>query len=338
MAKRIEEVFNDCFERLLLGESLESCLSRYPEHAAELDTMLRTAFDIKRKAFPVQPRPEFKYWARVRMQNVQYYSAPEPEEAKVSSSNLRRNLAFSLAALLVFVIASSGTAAASSQAMPDEPLYTVKMAVEQAQLTLTTSDVAKAELYAHLTETRAQEIAVMADQGKTEQVVATTAKLNYQLDQADALLAKYEAALASSDALPSSAPTTPSVLLPNINNIPAVPSAPPSTNPTPTPTPILPPPTSSAISGGSENTSSVTPLPPPAPTATAIIAENVTAENTTPPAAAGAGNNEAQAGSKRSATFAQNLVILIRPRPISTPLRTKALAYFKMRLIRRPTR
>ncbi|MGD0355653.1 MAG: DUF5667 domain-containing protein [Dehalococcoidia bacterium] len=318
MAKRIEEVFNDCFERLLLGESIESCLSRYPEHAAELDTMLRTAFDIKRKAFPVQPRPEFKYWARVRMQNVQYYSASEPEEEKVSSSNLRRNLAFSLAALLVFVIASSGTAAASSQAMPDEPLYTVKMAVEQAQLTLTTSDVAKAELYAHLTETRAQEIAVMADQGKTEQVVATTAKLNYQLDQADALLAKYEAALASSGALPSSAPATPSVLLPNINNIPAVPSAPPSTNPTPTPTPILPPPTSS-----------VTPLPPPtpvpfnpaenattenatvvtspAPTATAIIAENVTAENATPPAAAGAGNNEAQAGSKRSATFAQNL-------------------------------
>lgn len=152
MAKRIEEVFDDCFERLLLGESLESCLSRYPEYAAELDSMLRTAFDIKRKAFPVQPRTEFKYWARIRMQNVQYYSPPEPVEEKVSVSNLRRNLAFSLAALLVLVIASSGTAAASSQAMPDEALYPVKIAVEQAQLTFTTSDIDKAELYAQLAE------------------------------------------------------------------------------------------------------------------------------------------------------------------------------------------
>ena len=234
MSKRIEEVFNDCFERLLLGESLESCLRRYPEYAAELDSMLRTAFDIKRKAFPVQPRPEFKYWARIRMQNVQYYSAPEPIEEKVSASNLRRNLAFSLAALLVFLIASSGTAAASSQAMPDEPLYGVKMAVEQTQLTLTTSEIDKATLYAQLAEKRAQEIAVMADKGKTDQVIATTAKLNYQLDQADALLAKYQAALAASGVYPGSSTTaTRTVTVPPITYVPVAPPIPQVTTPSP---------------------------------------------------------------------------------------------------------
>jgi hypothetical protein len=338
MSKRIEEVFNDCFERLLLGESLESCLLRYPEYSDELDSMLRTAFDVKRKAFPVQPRPEFKYWARVRMQNVQYYSEREPEEEKVSGSNLRRNLAFSLAALLVFVIASSGTAAASSQAMPDEPLYTVKMAVEQAQLTLTTSDVDKAELYAHLAEKRAQEIAVMADKGKTDQVVATTAKLNYQLEQADALLTKYEAALAASGALPGSVATTPKVVVPPLTNIPVVPPAPPQVT-TPTPT-------SAAVS---ENTSTINLPPPPTPLplatvenataenatvvttpvqpANVIAVENATVENATlmtapvqPPAAVAAENitvenatvvttsdNKSLAGSKRLATLTQNL-------------------------------
>jgi hypothetical protein len=268
MSKRIEEIFNDCFERLLLGESLESCLRSYPEYAAELDSMLRTAFDIKRKAFPVQPRPEFKYWARIRMQNVQYYLAREPEKEKISASNLRRNLAFSLAALLVFVIASSGTAAASSQAMPDEPLYGVKMAVEQAQLTLTISDVDKAELYAQLAEKRAQEIAVMADKGKTDQVVATAAKLNYQLDQADAFLAKYQAELAASGALSgSTAATTPAVVVPHKTNIPVVPPVPPA-----------PASTSAAVS---ENAAAVTPTLLPTTPSTLATVENATVENAT---------------------------------------------------------
>ncbi|MGA9048284.1 MAG: DUF5667 domain-containing protein [Dehalococcoidia bacterium] len=289
MAKRIEEIFNDCFERLLLGESLESCLSRYPEYAAELDSMLRTAFDVKRKAFPVQPRPEFKYWARIRMQNAQYYGAPEPAEEKVSASNLRRNLAFSLTALLILVIASSGTAAASSQAMPDEPLYGVKIAVEQAQLTLTTSDIDKAELYAQLAEKRAQEIAVMADKGKTDQVVATTAKLNYQLDQANALLANYEAELAASAVYSTPAATTGSTAVPP-------PSTPPAINPVPSPmsTPTTPPPVtpgnSAAVSGNT----------------TAVVTENTTNENTTMVGASVTSDNKSLARSKRFSAFTQN--------------------------------
>ncbi|MGA2368559.1 MAG: DUF5667 domain-containing protein, partial [Dehalococcoidia bacterium] len=215
-----------------------------------------------------------------RMQNFQYYSPPAPVEEKVSGSNLRRNLAFSLAALLVFVIASSGTAAASSQAMPDEPLYGVKMAVEQAQLTLTTSDVDKAELYARLAEKRAQEIAVMADKGKTDQVVATTAKLNYQLDQADDLLAKYEAALAASGAFSNSSATT------------AV---------TPPPLPLTPPFFTAVENATAENVASVTaPVQPP----TAVSVENATVENSTTTATA---DNKSQAGSKRLAAFSQGL-------------------------------
>jgi hypothetical protein len=192
MSRKIEEAFNDCFERLLSGESLDSCINSYPEYAADLDMMLRTAFDVKRRAFPVQPRPEFKYWSRVRLQGVQDYVSREPAPAKSSISNLRRNLAISLSALLVFALASTGTAAASYDALPDQPLYEVKLAVEQVQITLTPSDTAKAELYATLAEKRAQEIAVMADQGKTDKVISTTERLYQQLTQAEALLTQSE--------------------------------------------------------------------------------------------------------------------------------------------------
>jgi hypothetical protein len=198
MSRKIEEAFNDCFERLLCGESLESCVSRYPEFADELDSMLRTTFDIKRRAYPIQPRPEFKYWGRTRLQNIQESTSRQQAAHRSSSFNFRRNLAISMAALLVFLIASSGTAAASSDALPDQPLYGVKLAVEQVQLTLTPSDSAKAELYASLAEKRAQEIAVMANQGKTDKVISTTTKMYYQLDQAEQFIIKSETAAASS--------------------------------------------------------------------------------------------------------------------------------------------
>ena len=194
MSYKIEEAFNDCFERLSAGESLDSCLNSYPQYAAELDLMLRTSFDIKRRAYPIQPRPEFKYWSRVRLHGVRDYVSRQPIQAKPAAFNWRRTMAISMAAMLVFVIASSGTVAASSEAMPDEPLYGVKIAVEQAQVTFALSDVDRAEVYAHLAEKRAGEIVTMARQGKADKVASTTAKMDYQLDQAENFISKYEEA------------------------------------------------------------------------------------------------------------------------------------------------
>jgi hypothetical protein len=214
MSKKIEEAFNECFERLLSGESLNSCLSSYPEYAAELDFMLRTAFDVKRKAFPVQPRPEFRYWSRIRMQGIQDADYKQPVSLKINSYNVRRNLAISMAAILVFVLASSGTAAASSDAMPDQPLYEVKLAVEQVEITFTPSETAKAELYANLAEKRAEEIAAMASKGNTDKVLSTTTKMYYQLDQAEQLLAKLDSSLNESSGATLSVPATGTIRLP----------------------------------------------------------------------------------------------------------------------------
>jgi len=213
MAIRIEEAFNDCFERLSLGESLDSCLRSYPEHAMELDMMLRTAFDVKRRAYPIQPRPEFKYWSRVRLQGVQDYMSRHVTTEKASPFNFRRNLAISVAGLLVLVIASSGTAAASNDAMPDQPLYGVKMAVEQAQLAIAVSDVDKAMLYASLAEKRAHEIEAMARQGKADYLISTSTKMDYQLEQAETYISKYQAAntagpATNPEALPTETTTT----------------------------------------------------------------------------------------------------------------------------------
>jgi hypothetical protein len=246
MVKKIEEAFNQCFERLSAGESLDSCLRDYAEYAVELDLMLRTAYDVKKRAFPIQPRPEFKYWARVRLRGVQDYARRQPVQAKPVAFNWRRTLAISMAAMLVFVIASSGTVAASSEALPDEPLYGVKIAVEQAQVTLSLSDVDRAEVYAHLAEKRAGEIVAMARQGKADKVVTTTAKMDYQIAQAEHFISKYEEANTDIDDSASTAiPVFPAPAVPqestaiSVLPAPVVPAAPTATSVLPAP--VIPP-------------------------------------------------------------------------------------------------
>ena len=65
--------------------------------------------------------------------------------------------------------------------MPDNPLYPVKLATEQAQLALTPSDMDKAELYAKLADRRVVEIIYMANKGDVRQVEVITQRLDERL-------------------------------------------------------------------------------------------------------------------------------------------------------------
>jgi hypothetical protein len=111
-------------------------------------------------------------------------------------SSWQRAWVVALTAILIFIFSGVGTAAASSNALPDEPLYPVKLATEELRLAFTVSEEKKAEIHAQLAETRAMEIAVMTSQGKTEQVVATTDRLVEHLDKADVAIARVERATA----------------------------------------------------------------------------------------------------------------------------------------------
>lgn len=59
MSRNIEEILNECLEAILCGESIESCLSKYPEHAKELEPLLRIAY-AGSKSSSTDPHPELK--------------------------------------------------------------------------------------------------------------------------------------------------------------------------------------------------------------------------------------------------------------------------------------
>ena len=192
MAKKLENIFNECLERMARGESIESCLHSYPKEAAELEPLLSTALGFSWRASSLQPRPEFKAQARVRFEEAQLYARQHKQPERPGFFPWQQGWAFALTAVLVILFTGAGTAVASSDALPDEPLYPVKLATERVRLAFAFSDASQARLHAHLAENRALEIAAMARQGNTEQVGMVTERLAKHLEEANYAIQKVE--------------------------------------------------------------------------------------------------------------------------------------------------
>ena len=119
MDKNLEQIFEECLERVFQGESIESCLMSYPNEAAGLEPLLRTAFGVTNRAASLKPDPEFKARARMQLQGALYAAAqPKPQE-KRGGFNWQRSWAFALSAVVLLLFGSVGTALASANALPN---------------------------------------------------------------------------------------------------------------------------------------------------------------------------------------------------------------------------
>lgn len=172
-----DNILDECLGRLIDGESVEACLSRYPEHTAALEPLLRTAQQTL-KAADIQPRPEFRDRARYQFQAA-IHEMPV-KERRGFFTVLRPGLA-AVVMLAVVLLAGGGVVAAAGNSLPDSPLYSVKLATESVRLALTPSDLGKAELNAQFADERVDEIIRLAEKGEATLIVATADRLNRQL-------------------------------------------------------------------------------------------------------------------------------------------------------------
>lgn len=178
--KEFENILDECLERILTGgETVEQCLSRYPEQAVELEPLLQTVLASK-KAISIEPRPEFREKARRQFQSALQEMA-QKRERRFSFFNLQPQWATAIIGVIILVLASSGTVVAAGNSMPDGALYPVKLATEAVRLKLTPSTLGKAALYVSMIDKRVTEIIRMADKGKPEQVEQAADKMNTYL-------------------------------------------------------------------------------------------------------------------------------------------------------------
>ncbi len=228
--KKFENILDECLERLLKGGTIEQCLADFPEHRDTLKPLLETALALK-EISAIQPSPEFRERARNR-----FYTALREREVQRSQAFFRWQPRWAVAvAIVLFIVLAGGvTAAAANGSMPDQPLYSVKLATEQVRLALTPSALGKAEFYARLADKRVAEIARMANENKPEKIEQATQHLgNYLADIANLSSVQKEASLTAM------APTAPRVqTTPTTPTTPTAPTSP--TTPTTPQAPIVP--------------------------------------------------------------------------------------------------
>ena len=189
----IHEVFEECLELVINGESIEECLRRFPEYAGELKGLLVTA-TIARKSMTVQPSIEFRKRARLQIQTALREQVIKPHRTGFLNWNWQPRWAVATASVTILLVLGSGTVLASDKSMPDQPLYAVKQATEWFRLAVTTSPTAKAELNATLADRRVNEIVYLAAKGNSKELIDTAEKLNSNLIQISNISASNEKA------------------------------------------------------------------------------------------------------------------------------------------------
>ncbi len=175
----VADALNECLEAVLRGESIADCLNRYPYLADELRPLLLTSA-VAAEAAP--PRDETA--RRVRQLRfdgaVHHHLATKRTRGwgflspfrwwERRSSAWSRAWAVGLSTLVLTLALSTGAALASTDALPDSPLYPVKRVTERARLAVTFSEDSRALYHLELIERRTLELAAVAESGKTEHV------------------------------------------------------------------------------------------------------------------------------------------------------------------------
>jgi uncharacterized membrane protein YgcG len=152
MDAQLEIKLIECLSQLEDGEPLDRILARYPDDAASLRPLLETATALGAlREEPSEP-------ARIASRRAFLARAHDlRESASQRRFWLPRRMVTAIAALVLTFIFLGGTVAASALALPDEPLYGVKRAVEDAQL-LVASSAQKDQLVARFEQRRRDEV------------------------------------------------------------------------------------------------------------------------------------------------------------------------------------
>ena len=123
MSNDLETILDTCLYQIEEGESsVDECLARYPEHAAQLQPLLMAATKLAR-ARAMVPDPSYKLRARSQLNT---YMQQNPQRKRVSPVLWRFSIAF---ATVMMLFLASGTAFAQ-QALPGDALYTWKLTSE----------------------------------------------------------------------------------------------------------------------------------------------------------------------------------------------------------------
>jgi len=164
MKKGLEEILDICLDRIRVnGDTVEQCLGSYPEHAAELEPLLRAALSVTKASSTIKPRPEFERVAKYRLLSALEAKGAKKTERRTQLWSWQRRWALVFAVIVVLLLIGSGTVMAASSSLPGDTLYPIKTATEKVQEFFTRGNESKASFNIKLAQRRINELESLSD-------------------------------------------------------------------------------------------------------------------------------------------------------------------------------
>lgn len=186
MAKKLDDILNDCLEMLAAGESIDFCLERFPRHREELRPLLETASAAMISATGPTYRQEAKARGLRRLTAaVVERGVPSNRWPRWLGWQARVPKAVYAGAIAIFITTGMvvGTGPVSSNSVPGEPLYWLKTQRENISLMLPQSDVSKAETHARLATERLREMSRLSDMGRFDEAGEVVTRIRLHLGE-----------------------------------------------------------------------------------------------------------------------------------------------------------
>ncbi len=192
--RRASDILEECISQVFSGqETIETALAKYPEYADEIRPELEAALWLHRRRAAASVRPGFVAASSKRLvsQLKQESRAPVPAPRFRWDPAL---LGLVLTAVFVFVsiFAFRGGLRVIEQALPGDPGYSLKLGIENAQLSLASTPAEEAALRIDFAARRVREVEGLIEQEQFAEVPAVLAAYRQNVTLASDLITGLE--------------------------------------------------------------------------------------------------------------------------------------------------
>ena len=192
---KLDDILDECLERIAAGSTIEECAAAFPEHAEALTPLLETALALGHISGSVRLSPEAKARGLDRLMDAIDRRQASKRWWHPFIPSISRPVGAALAGVAVVLVTAGWTTAAASDTLPGDPLYWVKSAKERVMLEVPRSDVGQAQAHADLARVRVQEMRQLVASGRVNEAEQLLAKLDHHLNE----LAGYVGVTVASD-------------------------------------------------------------------------------------------------------------------------------------------
>jgi len=184
--RQIEQIINTYSPAISSGEeSLESILAMYPQLANELRPRLEAVIWLQQVRLSVATRPGFIHDSRKYLEAQIKSMPPHSFWQRLFKTLTPRRWVFNFAAITLMIISLGAVIndliLTARLSIPNEPLYSTKLVIEDIQLALTFNRKAKTDLYIQLSNERTTEFVELVLQGDYEYLPSATRRLESEI-------------------------------------------------------------------------------------------------------------------------------------------------------------